>query len=92
MINDLLKEYSADYFLGSKIVSVCINLFTEWDKKSSTIEKVKRVKEILRKSKGNIVDHPDVIKQNKELQQLMVDDARLAADVEAYSNQNLRQD
>lgn len=90
-INDIIKEYSSDFENGAEVILACIKLFGEWDKRSPLNEKIKRIREALRKSADQIIENRTKITDCDLLQELAKNEPKLMKDVQTFIKSDIRQ-
>lgn len=83
-IFELLAEYRSDYTDGAEIVSLAVKIFAELDAKSTTIDKCRRMRDILRRLRDQTLQNKSCIVDNVGLLMLCKNDAKLQADIDLF--------
>lgn len=83
-IFELLAEYRSDYTDGAEIVSLAVKIFAELDAKSTTIDKCRRMRDILRRVRDQTLQNKSCIVDNVGLLMLCKNDAKLQADLDLF--------
>lgn len=81
-IDDILAEYASNSDHGSDLISTCLTLYIEWDKKSSTAIKAKKARDLIRKALDHVLLNSEKVFAHPALNDLSKHDPKLKQDIE----------
>lgn len=84
LTSDILAEYRADYSQGTEIVGQTIRAYSELDKRSTAGEKSRRLRDVLRKVKEQVLENKSCITESEALTCMAKSDPKLQTEVDQF--------